>query len=177
MLEPFRLIPGKKAFGSELYIPWRDAWGYALNFSLKSWFRETHYWTPFAILAMFDQYRCFLFEKFQNILSFFYSLWIGWDPPFWRSYPKIPCFLLDHSFPSFSMEGNLERILCSNHHISKARQRKDKSAHSSTLLRQRNVLLNLRYTSIVNTNYTSYELCYRKQLITSSAMLWCYVDS
>ena len=43
MLEPFRLVPRKKAFGSELHIPWRDAWGYALNFWLKSWFRETPY--------------------------------------------------------------------------------------------------------------------------------------
>ena len=43
MLGPFRLVPRKKAFGSELYIPWRDAWGYALNYWLKSWFRETPY--------------------------------------------------------------------------------------------------------------------------------------
>ena len=41
----------------------------------------------------------------------------------------------------FETEGNLEGILCPNHHISDVIQRKGKSAHSSTLLRQRNVLI------------------------------------
>ena len=26
------------------------------------------------------------------------SLWIGWDPPFWQKYPKIPSFFYDNTF-------------------------------------------------------------------------------
>ena len=93
MLGPFRLVLRKKAFGSELYIPWKDAWEYALNFWLKSWFRETPYCSVYCTPTI--ACRCFTCSSCTKIL--------------WSSTSYLPPVSFSRLFDAFSQPLHVKR--------------------------------------------------------------------